>query len=199
MKELIQNVLVYIILVSALRGLVSNPKYQQYFQFFSGMILILFLITPVLQLFHGEETWYNSLEQKLLQMDLADVEQEMAVAQESFSKMVAEEYQAAVAEQAKALAAQKGVTLQDMEIILSQENEEIAVKEIRGTVRKNGKHNWKEPADVESQISIPAVQIGRQENQTAAGEEDNSEEAASLRREFASYFMIGEEQVHLWK
>lgn len=199
MKDLIQNLLIYIILVSALRGLVSNPKYQQYFQFFSGMILILFLITPVLQLFQGEEAWFNTLEQKLLQMDLADIQQEMAVAEESFSKMVTKEYQAAVEEQAQALAAQKGVTLEDVEIILTQENEEITVEEIHGTVVKNENTSEQQWTDTKDQIAIPAIQIGEQKKKSTAGKKDTSKEAASLRREFANYFMIREEQVHLWK
>ena len=198
MKDLIQNLLVYIILVSALRGLVSNPKYQQYFQFFSSMILILFLVTPVLQLFHGEEAWFNNLEQKLLQMDLADVEQEMAVAEKSFTGIVAKEYQTAVAEQAQALAAQKGITLKDTEIILAQENEEITIQEIRGTIEKNEDNSGKELEGTESQISIPAIQI-EGTGKKSAGDEDTSEEAASLRREFSNYFMIREEQVHLWE
>lgn len=199
MKELIQNLLVYIILVSALRGLVSNPKYQQYFQFFSGMILILFLITPVLQLFHGEEAWFQNLEQKLLQMDLSDVEQEMAVAEESFSNLLTEEYQAAVAKQAQTLAARKGITLKDTEIILSQENGEVTLKEIQGTIAKREGSGEKEPVTTQGQISIPAIQLGGQEEKKAAGTEDTSQEAASLRRQLADYFMIGEEQVHLWK
>ena len=41
LQKVIQSVLVYILIVTVLRGIVKNPRYGQYFQFFSGVILIL--------------------------------------------------------------------------------------------------------------------------------------------------------------
>ena len=69
LQKVIQSVLVYILIVTVLRGIVKNPRYGQYFQFFSGVILILILISPVLSLFRSEDGWYRYLEENMLQLD----------------------------------------------------------------------------------------------------------------------------------
>ena len=66
MKEFVQNILIYTIIITVLRGLITGPKYRQYFQFFSGVILILLFLGPVLSLFRSDRDWYRVLEEKLL-------------------------------------------------------------------------------------------------------------------------------------
>ena len=41
MQEWIRQIIIYVILVTVLRGLIMKPQYEQYFRFFSGMVLIL--------------------------------------------------------------------------------------------------------------------------------------------------------------
>ena len=60
LQKVIQSVLVYILIVTVLRGIVKNPRYGQYFQFFSGVILILILISPVF-IFVSVGRWLVSL------------------------------------------------------------------------------------------------------------------------------------------
>lgn len=77
LQKVIQSVLVYILIVTVLRGIVKNPRYGQYFQFFSGVILILILISPVLSLFRSEDGWYRYLEENMLQLDRNRIDSEM--------------------------------------------------------------------------------------------------------------------------
>ena len=36
MQEWIRQIIIYVILVTVLRGLIMKPQYEQYFRFFSG-------------------------------------------------------------------------------------------------------------------------------------------------------------------
>lgn len=188
MKELVQGILVYIVIVSALKGLITNPKYSQYFQFFSGIVMILLLLTPILSVFDFETEWYQVLEEKILQMDLAEIEEEMQIADERFADMLEKEYQKTAAEQIRAMAEQNGVFVEDAGVTLKRNGEEWAIEEITVT-RKQTQEDGQG-------LSVEAVQM-EGERQTA--KEDTSKKAESLRKQICSYFVIGEDRVHIWK
>lgn len=188
MKELVQNILVYVVIVSVLRGLITNPKYSQYFQFFSGIIMILLMLSPILSVLDYENQWYEILEEKILQMDLAEIKEEMQVANDRFADMVEEEYQETAAEQIKKLAEQKGVSVKDAKVILKREEEEWEIEEITvttGNLPESGQ-----------ELSVETIQIGEDKQ---IEEEDTSKAAKSLRKQICSYFVIGEDKVHIWK
>lgn len=46
MQEWIRQIIIYVILVTVLRGLIMKPQYEQYFRFFSGIVLILLVVSP---------------------------------------------------------------------------------------------------------------------------------------------------------
>lgn len=188
MKELVQGILVYIVIVSALKGLITSPKYSQYFQFFSGIVMILLLLTPILSVFDFETEWYQVLEEKILQMDLAEIEEEMQIADDRFADMLEKEYQKTAAEQIRAMAEQNGVFVEDAGVTLKRNGEEWAIEEITVT-RKQTQEDGQG-------LSVEAVQM-EGERQTA--KEDTSKKAESLRKQICSYFVIGEDRVHIWK
>ena len=99
LQKVIQSVLVYILIVTVLRGIVKNPRYGQYFQFFSGVILILILISPVLSLFRSEDGWYRYLEENMLQLDRNRIDSEMRIADGKWDVKLKEQYQKAIQEQ----------------------------------------------------------------------------------------------------
>lgn len=52
--EWIQNVAFYLVLVTAVLHVVPNQSYRKYIRFFTGLVLILMIMTPVLKLFGTE-------------------------------------------------------------------------------------------------------------------------------------------------
>ena len=54
MQEWIRQIIIYVILVTVLRGLIMKPQYEQYFRFFSGIVLILLVVSPVLRVIHQD-------------------------------------------------------------------------------------------------------------------------------------------------
>ena len=49
--EWIQNIAFYLVLVTAVLHAVPDKGYQKYIRFFTGLVLILMIVTPVLRLF----------------------------------------------------------------------------------------------------------------------------------------------------
>ena len=120
-------------------------------------------------------------------MDLAEIEEEMHIADERFADMLEKEYQETATEQIRAMAEQNGVFVEDAGVTLKRDGEEWAIEEITVT-RKQTQEDGK--------LSVEAVQM-EGERQTA--KEDTSKKAESLRKQICSYFVIGEDRVHIWK
>ena len=58
--EWIRNIAYYMVLITAVMQIIPNHDYKKYIRFFTGMVLILLLMTPVLKLF-GMEQQFSSL------------------------------------------------------------------------------------------------------------------------------------------
>lgn len=190
MKELVQNILVYVVIVTVLRGLISNPRYSQYFQFFSGVIMILLMLSPVLSVFDFENEWYSLLEEKLLQMDLDHIKEEMSIADGRFEEMVKEEYKETVEKQVMIMAEENGVQAEDVSVEIFQGEEEWQIAEIAvaaGEISKEGSG--------QGELSVEAVQIEEKRKDIKSISKDEK----ALKRQICSYFAIGEDKVHIWK
>lgn len=191
MKELVQSILVYVVIVSVLRGLIGNPKYSQYFQFFSGIIMILIMLSPILSILNYENDWYDILEENVLQMDLEDVKAEMQIADAQFADVVEKEYEETAAKQVIALAEQEGVRLKVAEVEAVNEEGSLMIEQITVVTSSVS------PTEAENEtISIETIQIG---NDKETREADTSKRAKSLRRQICNCFVVGEDKVQIWK
>ena len=77
MKELyqwLQDLAVYLILVSAILQALPQESYQKYIRFFSGLVLIILLMTPLLRLTDMEDS-FRSQEQNMEQESASFLEE----------------------------------------------------------------------------------------------------------------------------
>ena len=218
MKEFVQNILIYTIIIGVLRGLITGPKYRQYFQFFSGVVLILLFLGPVFSLFRSDGDWYRMLEEKFLQMDLAEIRDEMRVAEEGFEEMLCKRYEQAVKEQVELLAQEKGVSLMDARVTLRRAGDSWEVAQVSGKIAEEGggtrgeanKGEYAGEASGESsggggqegssdveKVAVEAVTIGEEPMEDR--QEDASRRGKELKKQICHSFALGKEQVYLWK
>lgn len=55
--EWIRNVAFYMVLVTVMVQILPDNTYKKYIRFFTGMILIMLLMTPILKIFNMEESF----------------------------------------------------------------------------------------------------------------------------------------------
>ena len=70
----IQNIAVYLILVSAVMHAIPGKDYEKYIRFFSGLILILLLFTPLLNLTGMAEEFTSLYKSREYEMDRKEIE-----------------------------------------------------------------------------------------------------------------------------
>lgn len=158
LQKVIQSVLVYILIVTVLRGIVKNPRYGQYFQFFSGVILILLLFSPLLSLFQSEDSWYRYIEENMLQLDRNQIESEMRIANGKWDAKLKEQYQKAMQEQVLLIASNEQIALSDLTIELDQKETGWEIRKIEGRTEneKDALHLQKKLAN---DLSISKEQV----------------------------------------
>lgn len=194
MKQLVQNILVYVVIVTVLRGLISNPKYSQYFQFFSGVIMILLMMSPILTVFQYENEWYSILEEKVLKMDLDHIKEEMNIADGRFEEMVREEYKETVKKQVMMMAEENGLNAEEVLVDIKQGDEEWQIQEISvksGTILGDQKEQEK--------LSVEAVQIEGDKQKNINYLKEDYKYSKRLKKQICNYFAIGEDKVHIWE
>lgn len=57
--EWIRNIAFYMVLATAVIQVLPDNTYKKYLRFFTGMILIMLLMTPVLKIFGMEESFHD--------------------------------------------------------------------------------------------------------------------------------------------
>lgn len=73
--EWIRNIAFYMILVTAMIQILPNNTYKKYIHFFTGMILIMLLLTPILKIFHMEESFDTLFQNASYQQEMKKIKE----------------------------------------------------------------------------------------------------------------------------
>lgn len=85
LKELyqwLQDLAVYLILVSAILQALPQESYQKYIRFFSGLVLIILLMTPLLRLTDMEDSFRSRVQEQNMEQESASFLEEIREKQE---------------------------------------------------------------------------------------------------------------------
>ena len=89
----IQNISVYLIVTAAVMHAIPGKEYEKYVRFFSGLVLILLLFTPLLKLTGKETDFQSAYRSNEYELDREAVkEAEEWFEDESFLEFLPEEY-----------------------------------------------------------------------------------------------------------
>lgn len=75
MYEWVQNIACYMVIVTAFIQIVPGNDYKKYIRFFTGVILIILLMTPVLKLFGMGDDFWNIYEEKAYEEQSREMEE----------------------------------------------------------------------------------------------------------------------------
>lgn len=104
----IQNIAVYLILVSAVLHAIPGKDYEKYIRFFSGLILILLLFTPLLNLTGMADEFARLYRSQEYEMDRREIENAEEMFQDAdLLDFVPEEYRGAAGAGAETGAAEE--------------------------------------------------------------------------------------------
>ncbi len=129
-KEAVQNLVVYLILVTVILNLVKTSSYKKYIELFTGLVLILILFTPFAKLLSVDESFGSYWEANQFSLETRDSAEFIYEAEENTRNEVLWLYSKKVEERIALLGEKNGITVERVETRLSP------VEEGFGTVEK---------------------------------------------------------------
>ena len=74
--EWIQNLAFYLVIVTAVLQIIPGKGYKKYVQFFSGMVMILLMLTPIFKLTGIENRFYDLYHSQEYEMEKEEIEKQ---------------------------------------------------------------------------------------------------------------------------
>lgn len=129
-KEGVQNLVVYMILITVILNLVKSSSYKKYIELFTGLVLILILFTPAARLFLEEGTFETYLEASQFKLETKDSAEFIYAAEENTKTELLKLYSDKITERIFELGDRNEIRVEKAEVSLSPAEEGF------GTVEK---------------------------------------------------------------
>lgn len=106
----VKNIIYYVIFLSVVNNLLADSKYGKYIRFFSGMVLILLVVSPFTGGLRLDEQISSMFKSISFQNDTDDLKQDLWGMEERRLDQVIRTYEQAVAADVEAMAREEGLT-----------------------------------------------------------------------------------------
>lgn len=73
--EWIRNIAFYLVMITAVLHIVPNPEYKRYIRFFTGLVLVVMLTSPILKLMGMDGSWRELYDTREYQGQLRKMEE----------------------------------------------------------------------------------------------------------------------------
>lgn len=182
-KDWVYNIILFLLFSSLLQQLAAAKKYEKYVRFFSGLLLVLLVISPVLRWIGSDKLLeFNYLEENFSQAAsyaAEEVDNIKLLQEEQVSKKYSRQIQLSL----ESILHNNGYELVEAEIDLEDNSESAAYfypKKIYAKI--TDLHN-------KDDIYIQPVSIG------LGGGEDNDNKIVDLKKQISEFFSMGEEGI----
>lgn len=221
MGELVCHILTFVVIITVLKGLISNEEYKQYFHFFSGMVMIVILCKPLFSFSFGDADWYQLLEDMVIEEEVEEKLDEIKLADGKMEEMLRKSCKRAIEEQVNVLAEREGFVVDGVNVKLSENNDALEVLGIKIMVSDSEPFDDEKQNDgvnegmdgksktlkdiedieiekvepVEGSDAVPVSEaIGSLGKQQMTGKR-----ASRLKNTLKDYYMLQEGAVEIWK
>jgi Stage III sporulation protein AF (Spore_III_AF). len=205
MADFIKSVLIFTLLVTVMKGLINSESFRMYFKFFSGLVLILLMITPLVNFLSGDNGWYSLLEQEIFNFNLEGINDELEVADGKFEEIIREQCKKDIKEQVIKLADNRGINIKNIDISLGEQDNSIQISSIDININKENKTNYNDINTIQNIEDIEIADItGNMEAVDAMSDEAGKKKASGknvrkLKEDISTYFIIKEAAVNIWE
>ena len=129
----VKNLVCFYLLLTVVQHLLPKNSYQKYVRFFSGMLLTILVVSPVLSLLGDEELLRQKISQTEFFQDMDNIKLDTEHLETTQKEMYLREYENAVGMDVSRMAEEKQLAVQEVNVHLTQEYE---VETIEMTVKR---------------------------------------------------------------
>lgn len=197
--QMIQNILVYVVMINVLEGLVSSESFREIFRFVGGIILIVLCVSPVLSQISDTDKVGQFLQERLFQGDMDQLNIETKLAEGSFEKIMLKQCKEELEKQVGIMAEKEGEEARQIEVKLKKDQEgNLQLKRVTMVLEEDSV-----PAAVSGDNSTIRVQDIRIAPGTdPGGTEENvrkDADTAKLQVQICKKYELSKKKVIVWR
>lgn len=197
--QMIQNILVYVVMINVLEGLVSSESFREIFRFVGGIILIVLCVSPVLSKISDTDKVGQFLQERLFQEDMDQLNIETKLAEGSFEKIMLKQCKEELEKQVGIMAEKEGEEARQVEVKLKKDQEgNLQLKKVTMVLEEDSV-----PAAVSGDNSTIRVQDIRIAPGTdPGGTEENvrkDADTAKLQVQICKKYELSKKKVIVWR
>lgn len=197
--QMIQNILVYVVMINVLEGLVSSESFREIFRFVGGIILIVLCVSPVLSQISDTDKVGQFLQERLFQGDMDQLNIETKLAEGSFEKIMLKQCKEELEKQVGIMAEKEGEEARQVEVKLKKDQEgNLQLKKVTMVLEEDSV-----PAAVSGDNSIIRVQdIRIAPGTNPGGTEENvrkDADTAKLQVQICKKYELSKKKVIVWR
>lgn len=171
----VKNLVCFYIFITAILHLLPKDSYRKYVKFFTGLLLVILVLTPVLSVLQDEENLYNKIEQAGFLQEMENLKLDTAYLEASQQKIYRREYEKAISMDIEQIVKRQEMSVNKVEVSLTEE----------------------------CQVERIYLEVGLGENDGAYPEKALFSEGAEypavyeLQKELGDFYQVEEEQVEI--
>lgn len=197
--QMIQNILVYVIMINVLQGLVTSQGFREIFRFVGGMILIVLCVSPILSRISDTDQIGKYLEEKLFQGEMDQLEQETKLAEGDFEKIMLRRCRSELEEQVNTMVEKEGKTPGKVEVALKKNRKgSLQLKQVT-VILENDNIPVSAPGKG-SFIRVQDIVIDDQmDHKLKTGSVTTDADTVKLQQQICKKYELSKKKVIVWK
>lgn len=195
-RQMIQNILVYVFMINILQGLVAREGFREIFRFVGGMILIVLCISPVLSQISDSDTIGKFLEERIFREEMTRLKQETKLADGKLESVMLKKCQEELEKEMSRMAEEEGEKSLKVKVKFSGDHKgEPGLEKIQIVLRQETLQTsvYKDP----EKISVDRIVVGNKALQ--GGQKGTDAGTAKLRKKICKKYELPEKKVIVWR
>lgn len=162
LKDLVRNILTYYIILSVLMAMIGKSSYKKYIEMFSGLVMIIIILNPLIKLFGVQDALDMNLQKNQLYEVTQAESDDIMVAELKQQDAVLKQYKDTIANQIDTVMKNYDFSATDVEVIIDDDTDSETFGQVKtiSVFCQKGTEEESEEASAIGEIAIPEIKIG---------------------------------------
>lgn len=162
LKDLVRNILTYYIILSVLMAMIGKSSYKKYIEMFSGLVMIIIILNPLIKLFGAQDALDMNLQKNQLYEVTQAESDDIMVAELKQQDAVLKQYKDTIANQIDTVMKNYDFSATDVEVTIDDDTDSETFGQVKtiSVFCQKGTEEESEEASAIDEIAIPEIKIG---------------------------------------
>ncbi|MBE5962668.1 MAG: hypothetical protein E7256_15035 [Lachnospiraceae bacterium] len=191
-----KNIIIFMILVTVVRNLLGKSNYKKYVGLVTGMLLVILVVKPIINVLGNEELFDFSFHSYGYQVEAEDAGNIIFDMEGIRNDAIFEEYKGLLLEQTEKLLNDKGLTILSMDIVIDEDRESETFGGVQSMDISASYMKAEETTNVEK-IKIDRITISGEEEEVLEAGKNISPMEINIKNLVADFYNIDSTNINI--